>query len=524
MVFLGGSPLYFVLINVFLLLIFNYSLSMNALLFDDANYINRHDFPSDFQFGAASSAFQYEGAWNEDGRGPSIWDTLTHEHPDAIADKSNADVTVDFYHLYREDVRTMKDMGMTAFRFSISWSRILPNGTLSGGINAKGIKFYSDLIDELMRNGLEPFATLFHWDTPQALEDAYGSFLNSRIVNDFRDFADVCFQYFGDRVKNWMTINEPFSYVMYGYGDGTYAPARCSTWLGCSEGDSSTEPYIVGHNILLAHAAGVDLYRRKYKESQNGTIGIAIEFIWPLPYSSHLEDINASQRSADFTFGWYMDPITNGDYPEIMKTLVGERLPKFTATESKMLKGSFDFLGLNYYTTAYAFNVPPADPKYLSYQTDGCVNTTGVRNGTAIGTPTASPWVYAYPMGIGHVLSYIYGKYNNPLIYLTENGVSQEKAPVSKSLNDTDRVEFLKTHLYYLHRVMREGVNVKGYFVWSLLDNFEWNYGYATPFGIYYVDFEMQPRSQRRIPKESAKWLKGFLRNIDDMKLHVSSM
>ncbi|XP_043692796.1 beta-glucosidase 12-like [Telopea speciosissima] len=418
----------------------------------------------------------------------------------------------------------MKDMGMTAFRFSISWSRILPKGTLSGGINPKGIQFYNDLINTLKNNSLEPFATLFHWDSPQALEDAYGGFLNSRIVNDFRDFADVCFKNFGDRVKNWMTINEPYSYAVYGYGDGTYAPARCSTWLGCSEGNSSTEPYIVGHNLLLAHATAVDLYRRNYTGSQNGTIGLALNFFWTVPYSSHLEDINATQRSADFKFGWYMDPITNGDYPEIMKELVGERLPKFNATESKMLKGSFDFLGLNYYTTSYAFNVPPADPNYLSYQTDACANTTGVRNGTAIGTLTGSPWLYAYPIAMGQVLNYINGKYNNPIIYITENGVSQENAPSSKFLNDNNRIDYLKSHLYYLHKAIRNGVNVKGYFVWSLLDNFEWNYGYTTPFGVYYVDFDSRLVSPPRFPKESAKWLKGFLRNVGDIKLPVSSM
>ncbi|XP_043692822.1 beta-glucosidase 24-like [Telopea speciosissima] len=495
---------------------------MNALPFDGVNSINRQSFPSDFYFGSASSAYQYEGAWNVDGKGPNIWDTLTHEHPDAIADKSNADVTVDFYHRYPEDVRTMENLGMTAFKFSISWSRILPKGTLSGGINLEGIKFYSDLIDELKSYGLEPFATLFHWDTPQALEDAYGSFLNSRIVNDFRDYADVCFQYFGDRVKNWMTLNEPYSFAVYGYGDGTYAPARCSTWLGCSEGDSSTEPYIVTHNQLLAHAAAVDVYRRKYKAYQKGMIGMALNFFFTVPYSSHVEDIDATQRSADFKFGWFMDPITNGDYPEIMKELVGERLPKFNATESAMLNGSFDFLGLNYYTTSYAFNVPPADPNYLSYQTDACANTTGFRNGTAIGTLTASPWLYVYPMAMEQVLNYIKGKYNNPLIYITENGVSQEKVPLLESLNDTNRIVYIKTHLYYLHRAIREGVNVKGYFVWSLLDNFEWNYGYTTPFGIYYVNLEMNSRNLTRIPKKSAKWLQSFLKM--DIKLPVSSM
>jgi beta-glucosidase len=229
--------------------------------------ISRKSFPDGFVFGTASSAYQYEGGATEGGRGPSIWDTFTHQHPEKIADRSNGDVAVDSYHLYKEDVRLMKDMGMDAYRFSISWSRILPNGSLSGGINREGVNYYNNLINELLSKGMQPYGTLFHWDSPQALEDKYEGFLSPNIVNDFKDYADVCFKEFGDRVKRWITFNEPWTFCSSGYAVGFAAPGRCSPWdLGrCSVGDSGREPYIVAHHQLLAHAETVRLYREKYQ-------------------------------------------------------------------------------------------------------------------------------------------------------------------------------------------------------------------------------------------------------------------
>ncbi|OIT35496.1 cyanogenic beta-glucosidase [Nicotiana attenuata] len=266
---------------------------------------NRSCFPPDFIFGTASSAYQYEGAANEGGRGPSIWDTYTHQHPERIRDLSNGDVAVDFYHRYKEDIKLMKYEGFDAFRFSISWSRVLPYGKLSMGVNKEGIAFYNDLINELLANGIEPVVTLFHWDTPQALEDEYLGFLNYKIVEDFRDYAEVCFKEFGDRVKLWSTINEPWSFAFAGYDLGLFAPGRCSVLTNtCVSGNSATEPYVVAHNLLLAHAAATKLYIHQYKKSQKGEIGIVLVSNWFEPYSKSEEDAEAAQRALDFMFGW----------------------------------------------------------------------------------------------------------------------------------------------------------------------------------------------------------------------------
>ncbi|GAB2266172.1 Beta-glucosidase 17 [Dionaea muscipula] len=222
-------------------------------------------FPKDFIFGVGSATYQYEGAWNVDGRGPSIWDTFTHQQPAKIADHSTGDVADDFYHRYKEDVKLLKK-NRFSFRFSISWPRVLPRGEISGGVNSKGIKFYNDLINELLANGITPFVTIFHWDVPQALEDKYGGLLSPNIVKDFIDFAELCFKEFGDRVKHWTSMNEPNLDSWNSYSTGIFAPGRCSSYIGnCTAGDSATEPYIAGHHLLLAHAATVNLYKTKYQ-------------------------------------------------------------------------------------------------------------------------------------------------------------------------------------------------------------------------------------------------------------------
>ncbi|MQM03642.1 hypothetical protein Taro_036422 [Colocasia esculenta] len=239
--------------------------------------LSRSSFPPGFLFGTASAAYQYEGAAAEGGRGPSIWDTFTSQHPEKIKDRSSGSIATDFYHRYKEDVNIMKDLGVDAFRFSISWSRILPlmlvhvgaDGSLRGGINKEGIAYYNNIIDELVSKGLHPFVTLFHWDSPQGLEDLYGGFLSPNI--DFVDYSEVCFREFGDRVKHWITFNEPYSFCTGGYASGNFAPGRCSSRDAgtCSAGDSGREPYTVCHHQLLAHAAAVKLYRNKYKQSIN---------------------------------------------------------------------------------------------------------------------------------------------------------------------------------------------------------------------------------------------------------------
>ncbi|PHU30131.1 Beta-glucosidase 12 [Capsicum chinense] len=462
---------------------------------------NKSSFPSDFIFGTASAAYQYEGAANEDGKGPSIWDTFTHNHPERIADHSNGDVAIDFYHRYKDDIKLMKFEGLNGFRFSISWSRVLPYGKLCKGVNKEGIAFYNNLINELLAKGIQPMITLFHWDLPQVLEDEYLGFLNPQIIYDFRDYAELCFKEFGDRVKLWTTINEPSGYAFTGYDIGIFPPMRCSPWrnIGCLAGNSSTEPYIVAHNLLLAHAQTVRLYREKYKALQKGEIGMVLVASWLEPYSKAKEDIDAAQRAIDFSLGWFMHPLTYGDYPEIMCKLVGNRLPKFTIEQAEMVKGSSDFVGLNYYTTMYAANIVTPSKENISYVSDIQVNQTGLAA------------FYVVPRGLSEVLVYTKEKYNNPKFYITENGMSDANVTmVEKGVNDSQRVDFLRCHLLALNAALKKGVDVKGYFAWSFLDDFEWTSGYTQRFGLNYVDYE---DNLKRYPKHSALWLKKFLLN-----------
>ncbi|CAN6559381.1 unnamed protein product [Malus baccata var. baccata] len=404
--------------------------------------LNRSSFPSGFVFGSASASYQYEGAWNEGGKGPSIWDNFTHH---------NGDVADDQYHRYKEDVKILKVMGLDAYRFSISWSRLLPNGKLSGGVNKEGVQYYNNLLNELLNKGVTPYATIFHWDLPQALEEEYGGFLNRQIVNHFRDDAELCFKLFGDRVKHWITLNEPYTFITFGYASGELAPGRCSAWqnLNCTGGDSATEPYIVAHHFLLAHAHAVKVYKTKYQvililnvAFQEGMIGITLATNWFVPVSNATRHRNAAKRSLDFMFGW--QPLTSGQYPHSMQVLVKEKLPKFTEEESKLIKGSFDFVGMNYYTTHYSSDQPHNNYANASFLTDARVfesseykmrnqlfNLTKL-NGVPLGPPltylhkmglqASSSWLVVCPKGIREILFYAKHKYNDPLIYITENG------------------------------------------------------------------------------------------------------
>lgn len=474
---------------------------------------NRKSFPAGFVFGAASAAYQYEGAVNEGGRRPSIWDTFTHQHPEKIQDGSNGDVAIDFYHRYKGDIGIMKDIGVDAFRMSISWSRILPNGSLSGGINKEGIQFYNNVIDELISKGVKPFVTIFHWDLPQSLQSLYGGFLSPRIVDDYRNFANICFKEFGDRVKHWITFNEPYGICQRGFASGIFAPDRCSPWDGqCDGGDSGTEPYLVCHHLLIAHSEVVKLYKEKYEATQKGVIGIIIVTHYFMPYSSSKSDVEAASRALDFMLGWMMDPLTQGDYPFVMRALVGDRLPLFTAKQSKMIKGSFDFIGINYYTTNYAKSISPLEKVNISYNTDSRTLQTGIRRGVALAKTSDGAWQYIYPQGIKDLLVYIKGKYHNPIIYITENGyleANNASLPLEEALRDDKRIDFHQRHLLFVERAIREGVDVRGYFVWSLMDDFEWDCGFNCRFGLVHIDYK---NGLKRYPKNSAIWYHNFLK------------
>ncbi|KAK4285544.1 hypothetical protein QN277_002231 [Acacia crassicarpa] len=475
-------------------------LVFSCALFDSVASLNRSSFPVDFLFGTASSAYQYEGAVNEGGRGPSIWDTFTHKFPEMIADHSNGDVADDSYHHYKADVALMKDVGFNAYRFSISWPRILPRGDLKGGVNQEGIAYYNNLINELLSKGMQPFITLFHGDLPQALEDEYEGFLSPRIVQDFASYVEVCFKEFGDRVKHWITLNEPFYYVRC-YEDGCFklGNPNCNNTVA-----SGTVQYLASHYLILAHAAAVKVYREKY---QKGQIGITLNADWVMPLTPSKADKEAAARSLAFSYDWFLEPLHSGAYPAVMVEKVGARLPKFSRNESLMLKGSFDFVGLNYYTSKYAADTP-CQHENQTYSTDSCVRFTSVKNGVPIGPKAASDWLYVYPPGIQELLLYTKKKFNNPVIYITENGVD-EVNDGKRTLDDKMRIDCFRNHLLYVQRAIRKGVRVKGYFAWSFLDNFEWRLGYTVRFGMVYVDYK---NGLRRYRKRSALWFKIFLR------------
>ncbi|KAL6649470.1 hypothetical protein ACP70R_013694 [Stipagrostis hirtigluma subsp. patula] len=485
----------------------------------------------------------YEGAVKEDGRGQTIWDKFAHT-PGKISDLSNADVAVDQYHRFEEDIKLMADMGMDAYRFSIAWSRIFPNGT--GQVNQDGIDHYNKLIDALLLkgnrgcatevvplnqnkwpdayisnpSGIQPYVTLYHWDLPQALEDRYNGWLDRQIVIDFAVYAETCFKAFGDRVKNWITLNEPHTVAVLGYGAGLEAPGRCSVLfhLTCKSGDSDTEPFIVAHNFILAHATVSDIYRRRYKATQNGQIGIALDAVWYEPMSNSAADIEAAKRAQEFRLGWFADPLFFGDYPASMRERVGHRLPKFTADETALVKGALDFLGVNHYTTYYTTHNNTVSTIIAGLLPHGTLADSGTisipfKNGKPIGDRANSLWLYIVPWGMRSLMNYVKKRYNSPTVYITENGMDDSNIPLLTSkentLKDDKRIKYHRDYLTNLSASIKEdGCDVRGYFAWSLLDNWEWISGYTSRFGLYFVDYK---ENLKRYPKDSVQWFKNLL-------------
>ncbi|KAJ4838709.1 hypothetical protein Tsubulata_003150 [Turnera subulata] len=498
----------FVLQKYFLVLI----LSCNPFFLKgtaDTNY--NTPFPSNFLFGTASSSYQFEGAYLSYGKGLSNWDVFTHE-PGNVVDGSNGDIAVDHYHQYLEDLGFMDDIGVNSYRFSISWARILPKGRF-GTVNRAGINHYNKLINALLLKGIEPFVTLAHFDIPQEIEDRYGAWLSPEIQKDFKYYADVCFKAFGDRVKYWVTFNEPNVGVIRSYRSGVFPPARCSGSFGnCSSGDSEKEPFIAAHNKILCHAAAVHLYRTKYQKRHGGSIGIVMNAVWYEPISDSMEDKQAVARAQAFYMNWFLDPIILGRYPTEMQEILGSNLPAFSKNEVKKLKNGLDFLGINHYSSFYIKDCmfSSCDQGPGISKTEGFAFRTAQRDGLFIGKPTTVDWLYVYPQGMEKIVMYLKERYNNIPMYITENGlgeVEHQNSTIEGLLNDVKRVDYMSSYLHALGTAMRNGADVRGYFAWSLLDNFEWTDGYTIRFGLCHVDYS----SLKRTPKLSATWYKDYI-------------
>ncbi|KAK4396689.1 Oleuropein beta-glucosidase [Sesamum angolense] len=431
--------------------------------------LTRHDFPPDFIFGGATSTYQVEGAYAQDGRSLSNWDVFSLQKPGKICGGTNGCFAIDHYNRFKEDVGLMKKLGLDAYRFSISWSRVLPGGRLSGGVNKEGIKFYNDLIDSLL----------------------------AQVTFTKNGYVDGSFP-----PAHGSTSAQPLAHNPVGF--------RCARGLDntCYGGDAGTEPYIVAHHLILAHAVAVDIYKKNYKDVQDGEIGVTNMSGWFEPFSNAQADIDAASRAVDFMWD---APLVTGDYPPVMRQRVGERLPRFTPEQARLVQGSYDFIGMNYYTTYWAAYKPTPPGTPPTYTTDQELEFLMERDGVPIGEQAGSDWLYIVPHGIRELLLHTKNVYNNPIVYITENGVNEKndwKKTIASALKDDHRIRYHQDHLAFSKEAMDLGAQLKGYFAWSLFDNYEWAEGYTVRFGMYYVDYV---NGYARYPKKSAIWYMNFL-------------
>ncbi|OAY54936.1 beta-glucosidase 18 isoform X1 [Manihot esculenta] len=504
------------LLSFFFFFFFSFVLLLHPYLAETTNEheeeeVRRSQFPDGFLFGTSTSAYQIEGAYLEDGKSLNNWDVFTHI-PGNIKNNDNGDIADDHYHQFLEDIELMQSLGVNAYRFSISWSRILPRGRF-GEVNTRGITFYNNLIDNLLLRGIEPFLTIHHNDIPQELEDRYGSWLSPLMQEDFVYFAEICFKSFGHKIKYWTTLNEPNLFADMAYIRGRYPPGHCSPPFGnCSSGNSDVEPLVAMHNMILAHAKAVKLYRQNFQSKQGGLISIVANAMMYEAFRENEDDRKAVSRALAFQVAWMLDPIVYGDYPPEMRHYLGSTLPRFSQEEISIVKESIDLIAINHYTTLYAKDcinsacIPGSDRPVK-----GFVYTTGERDGVLIGDPTANPDFFVVPRGMEKLINYVKERYNNMPMIVTENGFApapqQKQQDQQDLLQDSERINFHRSYLAALAKAIRNGADVRGYFVWSMMDNFEWADGYSSQYGLYYVD----RRTLERIPKLSAKWYKNFL-------------
>ncbi|MDI6770025.1 MAG: GH1 family beta-glucosidase [Anaerolineales bacterium] len=444
-------------------------------------------FPSGFAWGAATAAYQIEGAAQTDGRGESIWDRFCRT-PGRVLDGDTGDVACDHYHRYRDDIALMQSLGLNAYRFSIAWPRILPQGR--GAVNPAGLDFYDRLVDSLLAANSTPFVTLYHWDLPQALQDE-GGWADRAIVDAFAHYANVVSRRLGDRVHHWITHNEPWCVSFLGHYTGEHAPGRRDL----------RETLQVAHNVLLSHGAAVPILRanaRPEHSRKGGTrtrVGITCNLTPGVPASDSESDMAAARRWDGYFNRWFLDPLAGRGYPEDMLAYYGPAVPTIQPGDLDRIAVPLDFFGLNYYFRAVVSDDPAAPvPQAHQHRVEGA-------------DYTVMDWEI-YPDGLCELLLRLSREYRFPAIYVTENGAAFADGADSEGVvHDARRVAFLQAHIAAVHQALAAGTPLAGYFVWSLLDNFEWAYGYAKRFGIVYVDYP----TQRRIIKDSGRWYAALI-------------
>ena len=439
-------------------------------------------FPEGFLWGTATAAYQIEGAAREDGKGESIWDRFC-ARPGAIFEGQRGDTACDHYHLWPQDVENMRDLGLNAYRFSISWPRVLPLG--KGRLNQKGLDFYEALVDALLANGIQPVVTLYHWDLPQALQDA-GGWTNRDTASWFAEYAAAMFKALGSRVRTWVTLNEPWVAAFAGHAQGMHAP-------GIRDFGKAVQ---ASHILLLAHALAMEAYPQTSPSRER--IGITLDLHTVYPYSDGVSDGEAARIADGYHNRWFLDPVFRGQYPEDMMGLFTRKgkAPDVHEKDMELLRGHPpDFLGVNYYfpLRAYATDSHPV-LGFDSKAPRGCEKT-------------GMGWE-VYPSGLSDLLIRLSKDYGDPAIMITENGAAyKDEVVAGGQVQDHDRIEYLRSHLVESLRAIEAGVKLQGYLLWSLLDNFEWAYGFSKRFGITHVDFATQARTW----KKSANWYQSVI-------------
>lgn len=440
--------------------------------------------PKDFILGAATAAYQIEGAVDLDGRGPSIWDTFCHRKG-KIDNGHTADVACDHYHRYQEDIGIMQDINLDAYRFSISWSRVLPQGT--GKINPKGLAFYDRLVDGLMEAGVTPYTTLFHWDLPQALFNKHRGFVGRETCYHFANYADILVKHFGDRIKNWITVNEPWEHATFGHLFGNHAPGIRNPW----------SYWQAMHHILLGH--GLATQAIKARDSQ-ANVGLTLSYTPMHTKGNRSIDLEAASIANAFMNGIAFEPIFEGRYPKSLWQRFSWFRPKIQVNDFTTIQTKTDFVGLNYYSREFVKGnhfIPGLKGHFVKRQP--------VKDPYRF---TAMDWEI-YPEGMSELLTLVRDKYGNPPVFITENGAAYFDDVDNGVVDDQPRVQYLHDHIKTVLQQKALGSDVKGYFAWSLLDNFEWAKGYSTRFGLVHVDYETQIRTVKR----SAHWLKQQILN-----------